>query len=493
MNPRLLKISKTRYSWSNATSNVTATPLRYFYPETAEDIQAIVSEAEHEKLRVRAVGSGHSFSEAAKGNDFLMDMKNIRDAIRYPTNLTKPVFHNNHLVLADAGITIRRLNRILDSMNLALENMGAVDFQTVSGALMTGTHGTGIAKPAFPDMIRSLRLVGTGSELIQIEPTNGITDPSAHVQQTPSIRLIQDDDLFYSTVLSFGGMGIVYQMVMEVVPRYWIKERRYLQGWSSLKADLLSGDFMQLVRDNDFVAFRANPYKIKGDHLCSVVVQNITHTPPSKFEQGKRNFISGLLSNREAIIESLVKTVNKNPKNIGKRIQTSLKFSRVKNYTDKSHKVLYQSGSAVLRYGISSEFAFPADPQKIIAVLETIFNQTAYAIAYADRYHPSHIPVRFVMPSKAYLSSAYNRETAYIDVPTLYDTIGYEDLLTNYQNILMKQGGIPHWGKINNMLYLDHSLIHQVCPKFQTWINVRQQMDPKETFVNDFIIKMGLS
>ena len=162
MNPRLINISKTRYRWNNVSS----TPLRYFYPESAEDIQAIVSEAEQENLRVRAVGSGHSFSEAAKGRDFLMDMKNLRDATRYTASV-KDSLSTKDYVLADAGITIRRINRVLESMGLALENMGAVDFQTISGALMTGTHGTGIKKPAFPDMVRSLRIVATGSELIR--------------------------------------------------------------------------------------------------------------------------------------------------------------------------------------------------------------------------------------------------------------------------------------------------------------------------------------
>ena len=177
MNPRLLEISKTRYNWYNATRNVTATPLRYFYPQNVEDIQAIVSEAEQENLRVRAVGSGHSFSEAAKGDDFLMDMKELRQAEVYKAPWVKASLSQKHFVLADAGITIRRINRLLDSMGLALQNMGAVDFQTVSGALMTGTHGTGIKKPAFPDMVRSLRIVATDSKLIQIEPTDGITIP----------------------------------------------------------------------------------------------------------------------------------------------------------------------------------------------------------------------------------------------------------------------------------------------------------------------------
>ncbi len=488
MNPRLLEISRTRHTWHNATNNVVSEPLRFFYPRTAEDIQAIVSEAENEKLRVRAVGSGHSFSEVAKCDDFLMDMKRLRDAVKYELPWVKSGMQARHFVLADAGITIRRINRVLDSMGLALENMGAVDFQTVSGALMTGTHGTGIKRPAFPDMVRSLRIVGTGGKLMQIEPTQGITDPVYH-QAHSNIQLIQDDDTFYATVLSFGAMGIVYQLVFEVRSSYYIEERRYLSPWSKLKAELQSGAFMQMVQDNDFVAFRANPYKIKGDHLCSIVVQNVL---PSGSHSGRRNILAGIFGNLEALIENTVKLVNRRPKRTGNRVQLNLKLSKVINYTDKSFKVLYQSGSAILRYGISSEFAFEANADKIIEVLEKIFANTEYNKNYAQRYHPSHIPVRFVMPSKALLSSAYDKPTVYIDVPTLNNTIGDFELLESYQRIMLPMGGVPHWGKMNKILYMNNQFIKDHYPKWATWVQVRNKLDPKGTFLNDFIVKMGL-
>ena len=492
MNSRLLKISKTRYTWSNATSTVISTPLRYFYPQHVEDIQDIIKEAEAQKLRVRAVGSGHSFSEVAKCDDFLMDIKELRDVEKYESPRLKASFSQKNYVLAEAGITIRRVNRLLDDMGFALQNMGAVDFQTISGALMTGTHGTGIHKPAFPDMVVGLRIVGKGGNLFQLEPTDGITDPAYHAQNS-NIQLIQDDDIFYSSVLSFGAMGIVYQMILEVVPRFWIHEHRYLENWSSIKQKLINGEFMQLLEDFDFAALRVNPYKIDGDHLCSVVVQRIQHTAPTKIEQGRRNILSAIGANLEWLIEGVIRTANRNPKRTGKRIQSSIKLATAKNYKDKSYKVLYQSGAAVLRYGLSSEFAFPADPVKIIAAFELIFKETAEAATNSDRYHPSHIAARFVMPSKAYLSSAYNKPTVYIDVPTLHNTIAYQDLLDNYQLIMMALGGIPHWGKVNNMLYLNPSFIHTAYPKYQTWIDVRRQMDPDNTFINDFVIKMGLA
>ncbi len=487
MSDRLKDLSKTRYRWSNITGHVTATPLRYFYPEEVADIQAIIKEAERKKLRVRAVGSGHSFSEAAKGTDFVMDIKELRDAHEY-INPLKEERKRNRYVCADAGITIRRLNKLLDKMGLALENMGAVDFQTISGALMTGTHGTGIKKPAFPDIVESLRIVSTGGELIQIEPTNGITDPAKHDH---SVRLIQDDDYFYSTVVSFGAMGIVYQIIIQAVPKFFIHEHRYLDQWSNVKKQLLNGEFMKMVDENDFVAFRINPYKIKGDHLASIVKQNVD--PTATRRKGRRNIIASIFGNHEAVFENLVKTDTLRPKTVRKKIQLSLCMTKVKSYTDRSFKILYQSGAASLRYGISSEFAFHADPNKIVEVLEYIFARTVEYEDYAEIYHPAYLAIRFVKQSKAYLSSCNRGVTVYIDIPTIYSTIGYLSFLERYQDDMIDKGGIPHWGKVNNKLYHRIDFIYSEFPNVQKWTKVQKEMDPKGTFLNDFIVNMGLA
>jgi len=491
MNPRLANISKTRYTWNNILGNVKSNPLLYFYPEHVDDIREIILEAEDKKYRVRAVGSGHSFSEAAKGDEMMMDMKWLRNVERYGLPLVKPALSAKEYVLVDAGTTVKRTNRKLDELGLALMNMGAVDFQTVSGALLTGTHGSGIKQPAFPDMTRGLRIVGKNAELIQIEPTDGITDPVSHAQHS-TIRLIQDDDIFYSTVLSFGAMGIVYQVIMEVVPKYWLVESRYLDKWSNIKAQIQDGSFMAKVNQNDFLSFRVNPHEIDGDHLVSIILQNREYDPPPKWKRGMRNLISAIGGDLEFIVEGVIRTANFKPNLTPKKIQTSMKLMKYKRHKDKSYRVLFQGGAAALRYGISSEFAFKADPQLLIDVMEKIFAQTKFFIAYAKIYHPSYIPLRFTPQSKAYLSTANKGETMYIDVPTLYGVLGFEDLLESYQEILIPMGGFPHWGKMNKVLYQRHDVIHLAMPKYQSWINVRRQMDPNGTFINDFIIKMGL-
>jgi FAD/FMN-containing dehydrogenase len=494
MDTRLSKISRTRYTWFNTTRNVEVTPEKFFFPENKEDIALIIREAERRGLRVRAVGSGHSFSEAAKGHDFLLSMKHLDKVWLTKREAIKTKYRNLHLATAEAGTIIKKLTRILDKQHYGLINMGVIDVQTISGAMMTGTHGTGINKPAIPDMVRSLKLVGAKGEFLQIEPTDGITDPEKF-DHKGEIQLIQDDDIFYSTILSFGGMGIVYEITLQVVPQYWMKEKRYLMPWSALKEELRNGNFMKKVNATDFVAFRVNPYEVKGDHRCAVVEQEII--PPDKKPTGlfahMRNILSTVFGNLEYLIESSIEKFKKKPSTVGRTINTGLWATKKFIYFNKSHKVLYQCGSAVIRYGISSEFAFDARPEKIIQVIDAVIAKAKWNAEEAGLYQSSHVPVRFVPASDAYLSSAYCRETVYIDIPLLYGTTGDTEILESYQKMMIGLGGIPHWGKHNMQLYLNKEFIRKQFERVDDWIAVREKMDPQGTFLNDFIIKMGLS
>lgn len=184
LDPRLSFISFFDKTWRNATSNVVATPEFTFKPDSKEDIIAIIQDAESKGRRVRAVGAGHSFSQVAEParRDYFMEMFRLNACGKYEEALslegsrTKEDGEERHFVKAQAGIRIKCLNKALDKMGLALDNMGAFDWQTVSGALSTGTHGTGIHQPAFPDMVRSIVIIGTGGKITQYEPSDGITD-----------------------------------------------------------------------------------------------------------------------------------------------------------------------------------------------------------------------------------------------------------------------------------------------------------------------------
>ncbi len=497
MNEELKKISVDRYTWYNAPRNVKVTPLRFFYPKNQEDIAKIIqyAEGQNRPLRVRAVGSGHSYSEAAVGKDCLLNMKQMDKAWKTP----KEKLHTKHvdkdLVTTQAGMVLKKLIRALDKMDLGMPNLGVIDFQTISGALMTGTHGTGISKPAIPDMVRAIRLVGNEGKFYQIEPSDGISDPAKHDQQKHG-ELIQNDDQFYSAVLSFGAMGIVYELILEVLPQYWLKEKRYLMKWSELEAQLKDGRFMEKVRKVDFVSCRVNPYEVKGDHRCTILEQEILPKVYKGWAARRRSNLTAILGNFEFLIESTIQKMNqlRKAKNIGKTLNLSMWASQIFGYEGKSQQVLLDSSVSIARYGISSEFAFNADPHKIVEVITSIFDLAKENAEKGDLYQSSHIPIRFVPATKVYLSSAYKRDTVYIDVPLLYGTKADLEILQRYQKMMVDElGAIPHWGKHNKRLYLRQDVIQNHFEKIDTWMEVRAERDKKGTFLNDFIVQLGLA
>ena len=84
---------------------------------------------------MRALGSGHSFTPAAATSGAALDLSGWNGIVS--ADLA------SGLVTVRSGTTIRELNAALDALGLAMANLGDIDAQTVSGAISTGTHGTG--------------------------------------------------------------------------------------------------------------------------------------------------------------------------------------------------------------------------------------------------------------------------------------------------------------------------------------------------------------
>ena len=111
---RLEYISKDFPSWSNATRNVRTIPLRIFSPETKEDILAIIEDARKKGITVHPVGAGHSFSEAAREDYYVIRPYALTECTNYTTALKNgAVKDRKHLVKVQSGIRVKCLNKKL--------------------------------------------------------------------------------------------------------------------------------------------------------------------------------------------------------------------------------------------------------------------------------------------------------------------------------------------------------------------------------------------
>lgn len=498
------EIAQSFPKYSNAAGNIQSVPLKIFKPRNKDEVISILHDARQKKITVRPIGSGHSFSEVIKEQFYMIHPQYLTECNTYEKYIRPGVLEKDrYLVKAEAGIRIKTLNKKLYKRGLALDNMGAFDWQTVSGALSTGTHGTGIHKPAFPDMVRAIVLILSNGETWHIEPSQGITDPDLFDSST-GIRLVQNDDIFYSVVLSFGAMGFIYEIIFEVGKKFWIKESRKVMDWDSeLKPAIENGDFKNWVeKEYDFVSFRINPYYTKNkktgkqQRLCSLALQKSFPGDPPLYQGWAaytRNFLFTVLGNIGISTWVLMKLMNRKLSSIPNSINSGIKGSADKLFIGTSYKVLYQTGLSIRRQGISSEFAFDVDYQNLVKIIDRLAVHFKKLANTFSLYLSSHIPVRFVSTSKAYLSQCYLEPKMYIDLPTLDGVHGASQIMEYNQEFMVNElNGLPHWGKINHFLYSKPGYTDSHYPKAFIWRSIREKLDPIGMFYSDFVKKMGL-
>ena len=109
--------------------------------------------------RIRAVGSGHSFTAIAVADGDRLDLSDL-DTER-PASTGRADWSP-----CPPASPLRALNALLAGHGLAMPNLGDIDAQTIAGAISTGTHGTGAAYGCLSTFVEALTLVtGTGEVL----------------------------------------------------------------------------------------------------------------------------------------------------------------------------------------------------------------------------------------------------------------------------------------------------------------------------------------
>ena len=193
---------------------------------------------------MRAVGSGHSWSDVALTEGFLLRTDGLARVPAPEPDFVRPEWTQagRRLVRAEGGTRIKELNAWLDANGMGLSNMGGYDHQTIAGVTATSTHGSGIEFGPLNDALRSLDVVVGDGSVQRIEPTDGPTDRAAYEAHHGEARtLVQDDHVFDAVCVGMGCMGVICTAMVEVRDRFHMREVRELHPWAKVKADLQDG------------------------------------------------------------------------------------------------------------------------------------------------------------------------------------------------------------------------------------------------------------
>lgn len=145
---------------------------------------------------MRCIGSGHSWSRIIATDGVLFDLRHLKHVRIDP---------EKRLVRAGGGCTLRRLLRRLRREGLTLPTLGATTRQTVAGAVSTGTHGSGA--PSLSHFVREVKLA--------------TCDP---VTRKPGLVTLDKDTELQAARCALGCLGVIVEVVLEVVPAYRIEE-----------------------------------------------------------------------------------------------------------------------------------------------------------------------------------------------------------------------------------------------------------------------------
>jgi hypothetical protein len=480
-----------RQTWRNHTGNQRVEPLRIYRPTALAELVEIVQTAEREGVTARAVGSRHSWSDAALTTGFVIETRGVCRMLE--PDALRPAADRPPLVKAEAGMRLRELNDELARRGLALHNMGGYDEQTIGGVLSTATHGSGLEFGPICDSAVSLDVVGAGGKCYRIEPANGITDPSAFQSRYPNWRLVQDDAWFRAAKVGMGCLGILYAVVLEVRASYWLKEVRSLKPWHEVKSLLL---MMAEPAAHRHWEVLINPHPTLGptrdDHQCLITTRDLVAEPPPNTPRDRlhRNWLSELGGNLTLVSWLLRVLFEHFPKVTPMFLDLSLKgLKDDEGYTNVSYKVL-NIGSPNHLPAISSEIGIPVDARgSHVEAVTRVLATAAKWKAEGRLYHSSPISLRFVRASDASLSMMHQQTTMMMELILFYPTEGGVELLAAYEDALADLGARPHWGQVN---YLACGL-PALYPEFAGWLAVYAELNRSGVFNSPFSKRVGIA
>ena len=422
-------------TWSNWAGNQTMSPVRVVRPTSVDELAAAVKQAAADDLRVKAIGSGHSFTAIGLTDGVQVDMSGLDRMVSVDTP--------TGLVTAQAGVPLHALNAVLHQHGLGLTNMGDIDRQTVSGAVSTGTHGTGRESAGFAMQLAALELVlADGSQV--------------------SCSATERPELFELARVGLGALGILTSVTFQAEPAFVLRAD---EGPMPLD-DVLDG-FDELVAANEHFEFYWFPHTD-----LALTKRNNRTTDVAPLGRFRKALDDEILSNGlfrltcglGALAPAVIPRVNR----IAARALTA------RTYADSAPHV-YTSPRRV-RF-CEMEYAIPrAELPAVFRGLRTLPERHGLRVSFP-------VEVRVAPADDVPLSTGYGRDSAYIAVHMFKGT-SYDAYFGAVEKLVAGVGGRPHWGKLHN---LGAAELRERYPRFDDFVAMRDQLDPQRRFGNAYL------
>jgi FAD/FMN-containing dehydrogenase len=241
--------------WTNWGRNQSFHPATVLNPGSEDEAIKQIQTALANQKSVRVAGSGHSFTPIVE-TETLFDLSKLTGVISLNKSKMQAV--------AGGGSKIAELGLPLWDQGLAIANQGDIDAQSISGAIATGTKGSG-PFGSMSSTVTSLRVINGLGEVVDIDET------------TP--------DLLHAGQVSLGLLGPIVRVGLQLVPAYRLREENIilpmdemLRQWDHLLAEYRHFSFWWMPTDKS-----ADMYKlgdVPADHCFVKLLREIPNSEP---------------------------------------------------------------------------------------------------------------------------------------------------------------------------------------------------------------------
>ncbi|MDQ1686385.1 MAG: L-gulono,4-lactone dehydrogenase [Frankiaceae bacterium] len=424
--------------WANWAGNQHAQPVRVETPRDTDEVVRAVKQAAAERLRVKAVGAGHSFTAIAATDGVQLRLDGLAGL--------RSVDRGSGLVTVGGGTPLHVLHGLLAAEGLAMSNLGDIDRQSISGAISTGTHGTGARLGGIATQVRGLELVTGDGSVLTCSPT-----------ENPAV--------FSAARVGLGALGIVTAVTLQCEPAFELR---------ASERPLPVGDVMRDLDDlaaaNEHVEF----YWMPHTELALLKENN----RPARGDTGRRlgrmrawfddEFVAntgfGLVCRVGRARPSLVPRLNR----VVARAITP------RTFTAPSYDVFVSPRR--VRF-VEMEYAVPrAAAGEAFAAIRDVIERERLEVSFP-------VEVRVAAGDDIPLSTGSGRDSAYFAIH-MFRGAEFERYFRAVEARMRDLHGRPHWGKMHYRTAAD---LRPAYPRFDEFLAARDLVDPDRVFGNAYL------
>jgi len=408
---------------TNWAGNVVFAPSETYRPDSVPELQAVVARGE----RVRALGTGHSFSRIADTPGTLVvtaDLPPVMD-----------IDSSRATVTVGAGVRYGDLARHLHTAGYALPNLASLPHISVAGACATATHGSGSSIGNLATAVSAVEMVTAGGDLV---------------------TLSRGDDRFPGAVVSLGSLGIVATLTLDLAPDFEVRQYVY-------------EDLPVAELDKDFDEIFASAYSVsvftdwRGDRHRQVWLKQRAGDPapwaPGKDWRGARPALGPVNP-----VPGMDPANSTEQMGVAGPWHERLPHFRL-DFTPSAGDEL------------QAEYLLPrAAARSAMAAVAGLRDHLAPVLQITE--------IRTIAADQMWLSPSFQRDTVGLHFTLVRDPAAVAPVLAAVESELAPLGARPHWGKVQSMR---PDAVRAQYPRWSDFEELLREFDPAGKFRNDFI------